>query len=105
MKAPATIHRRRIAIALPAVAFGFTAGCSQVPPAQPVATAPAPAPSAAQPAWTDKPVFSIVDIQIHDGKGFGEYVAGHTATIAQASLIDCTRARRSTSGCTIDCSA
>jgi len=34
--------------------------------------------------WTDQPAFSIVCVSIHDGKAFGQYVAGHTPSIAAA---------------------
>jgi len=77
MKGPTLVNRRCAAVALPSFAMALLPGCSQTPPAQSAA-------SSAAPAWTDKPVFSIVDIQIHDPKGFGEYVAGHTITISQA---------------------
>lgn len=69
------LSRRAAALGMPVALASIASGCA-VPAAAP------PAPPA--PAWTGKPAFSIVDIQIHDGKAFGEYVAGHTATIAQA---------------------
>jgi uncharacterized protein (DUF1330 family) len=34
--------------------------------------------------WTDPPAFSIVRIDVRDGRAFGEYVAGHAPTIAAA---------------------
>ena len=34
--------------------------------------------------WTDQTAYSIVRIEVRDGKAFGEYVAGHTPTIAAA---------------------
>jgi len=80
MKSPILINRRCAAVALPSFAMTLVSGCSQTPPAPPAASTAANA----APAWTDKPVFSIVDIQIHDPKGFGEYVAGHTVTVAHA---------------------
>jgi len=80
VKQPINFGRRCAAIALPSFVVALGAGCSQMPPAQPAA----PPSAAPPPSWTDKPAFSIVDIQIHDPKAFGEYVAGHTATIAQA---------------------
>ncbi|MBN8507831.1 MAG: DUF1330 domain-containing protein [Burkholderiales bacterium] len=67
------MHRRDVVALLPAL---LGAGCATPPP-----QAPAPSPAAA-PAWTDQPAFSIVRIDIRDGKAFGEYVAGHTPTIA-----------------------
>lgn len=68
------IHRRDFVAALPAL---LAAGCATPPPA----AAPAPAPAAPR-TWTDQPAFTIVRIDIRDGKAFGEYVAGHTPTIA-----------------------
>lgn len=41
-------------------------------------------PIADEKPWTGKPVFSIVDVQVNDGKAFGEYVVGHSATVAEA---------------------
>lgn len=49
-------------------------GCSSPEPES--ARMPSPRP------WTDQPAFSIVRIDVRDGKAFGEYVAGHTPTIA-----------------------
>lgn len=59
MNPASSITRRSLAVGLP---IAWVAGCAQ------------PGPSA--PTWTGKPAFYIVDIQIHDGKAFGEYVAG-----------------------------
>ena len=42
------------------------------------------APSPEPRPWTDQPAYSIVRIEVRDGKAFGEYVAGHTPTIAAA---------------------
>jgi|JI10StandDraft_1071094.scaffolds.fasta_scaffold17962_4 uncharacterized protein (DUF1330 family) len=63
------IGRRTIAIGLSASAALLATGCTQLRP-----TAP---------GWTGKPAFSIVEVQIHDGQSFGDYVTGHTATIAR----------------------
>jgi uncharacterized protein (DUF1330 family) len=72
------INRRTAALGVPIALAALGSGCA-LPP-----VAPAPQPAPAAPGWTGKPAFSIVDIQIHDGKAFGEYIAGHTASIAQA---------------------
>lgn len=45
----------------------------------PVPRSPAPAPAAA--GWTDKPVFDLLRLQIHDARAFGNYLAGHLRTI------------------------
>lgn len=68
------MHRRDVVALLPAL---LGAGCAAPPPPQ--AAAPSPAP---MPAWTAQPAYSIVRIDIRDGKAFGEYVTGHTPTIA-----------------------
>lgn len=47
------------------------------------ASAPEPKPQAA-PDWNANPVYSIVDIEIRDGKKFGEYIAGHVPSLAKA---------------------
>ncbi len=47
----------------------------------PVPGSPAP-PPAAQRGWTDRPVFSIVRVQIRDERAFGDYLTGHLPTIA-----------------------
>ncbi|MFM8767144.1 MAG: DUF1330 domain-containing protein, partial [Rubrivivax sp.] len=41
-------------------------------------------PSSEPRPWTDQTAYSIVRIEVRDGKAFGEYVAGHTPTIAAA---------------------
>lgn len=46
----------------------------------PVPASPAPPPAAAR-GWTDRPVFSIVRVQIRDERAFGDYLAGHLPTI------------------------
>jgi uncharacterized protein (DUF1330 family) len=66
--------RRDTLIALPAALA--LSGCAQTPPAP--AAAPQPKP------WTDQPAYSIVRVDVRDGKTFGEYVAGHTPTVAAA---------------------
>lgn len=85
---PAFLPRRGFVLAMPALALG--GGCAAPgPSAPPPAPAPAPAPAAAAaPAaprpWTDQPAFSIVRVEVRDGKAFGEYAAGHAPTIAAA---------------------
>ena len=79
------LRRRRLALGAP-LAFGLAwaslSGCASPPAESPN---PSPKPSAdAAAAPTDKPAFSIVDVDIRDGKAFGEYVVGHTATLAAA---------------------
>ena len=60
------------------------AACGTAPPSEPAA-APAAAPSpAAPPDWTNQPAYSIVRIEVRDGRAFGEYVAGHTPSLAAA---------------------
>lgn len=56
------------------------AGCA-APPAPPT---PTPAAPPAPRPWTDAPAYSIVRVEIRDGRGFGEYVAGHTPSVAAA---------------------
>lgn len=84
---PRFLPRREFVLAAPALALG--SACSTPAPAPAPATpapTPAPAPSAGSAAaprpWTDQPAYSIVRIEVRDGKAFGEYVAGHTPTIA-----------------------
>lgn len=72
-----TMPRRNFLLALPAGALLAGSGCGSPPAAAPAAT-----PVATPRPWTDQPAYSIVDIDIRDGKAFGEYVAGHTPTIA-----------------------
>ncbi len=81
-----SMPRRSFVAAVPAL---LAAGaCSTPPPAPAPAAVPAPgpAPGTGAPAtprpWTDQPAFSLVRVDIRDGKAFGEYVAGHTPTIA-----------------------
>lgn len=61
----------------------WLAGCAPAPPA---AAPPAPGgPAAAggpQPPWTHQPVFTLIRFDIRDAKGFGEYIVGHTPTVA-----------------------
>ncbi|MFO1296357.1 MAG: DUF1330 domain-containing protein [Rubrivivax sp.] len=42
---------------------------------------PAPPPASHDRGWTSEPVFSIVRVQIHDMRGFGDYLTGHLPTI------------------------
>jgi uncharacterized protein (DUF1330 family) len=92
-------HRRTLMLALPAAPALWSAGCaSSPPPAAAPGPAPAPAPAPASsssssssppPAlsarpWTNQPAFSIVRVDIRDGKAFGDYAVGHTPTIAAA---------------------
>ena len=86
---PRFLPRREFVLAAPALALG--SACSTPAPAPAPATpapAPTPAPSAGSaPAprpWTDQPAFSIVRVEVRDGKAFGEYAAGHAPTIAAA---------------------
>jgi uncharacterized protein (DUF1330 family) len=71
--------RRNFIIEAPLVMTGFISGCassqSNLTLQQPIAD---------EKPWTGKPVFSIVDVQVNDGKAFGEYVVGHSATVAEA---------------------
>jgi len=45
----------------------------------PVPRSPSPPPAAG--GWTDKPVFSLVRVQIRDARAFGDYLGGHLPTI------------------------
>lgn len=66
------LQRREFVAAAPALLA--LSGCASPEPE----TARPPVP----PPWTDQPAFSIVRIDVRDGKAFGEYVVGHTPTIA-----------------------
>lgn len=45
----------------------------------PVPSSPAPPPSSGR--WTDRPVFSLVRVEIRDPRAFGDYLGGHLPTI------------------------
>ena len=75
------MHRREFMVTTPVLLAG--AGCSTPAPPSPLPS-PAPAATGAPRPWTDQPAYSIVRIEVRDGKAFGEYVAGHTPTIATA---------------------
>lgn len=80
--------RRTLVTAAPAALLAACAAPSSAPaPAtatgSPPATAPG-TPAAPRPWATDRPAFSIIDVDVRDGKGFGEYVVGHAPTIAAA---------------------
>ncbi|MCW5632904.1 MAG: DUF1330 domain-containing protein [Rubrivivax sp.] len=54
------------------------------PPGAPGAvTSPVPASPAPPPPrrWTDRPVYSLVRVEIRDARAFGDYLAGHLPTI------------------------
>lgn len=73
------ISRRNFIIGAHLAMTGFISGCassqSNLTLQQPIAD---------EKPWTGKPVFSIVDVQVNDGKAFGENVVGHSATVAEA---------------------
>ncbi len=71
--------RRHMMLGLPAAVALVSSGCASTAPRT---AAPTPATAPAERPWTDRPVFSVIDVDIRDGKAFGEYAAGHTPTIA-----------------------
>lgn len=60
--------------ALLVIAGAVVLGCASAPDSKPRAA----------PDWTGNPAYSIVDIEIRDGKKFSEYVAGHLPSLAKA---------------------
>lgn len=79
--------RRSFVVTLPAVLAAGACATSGPPTPSPStpdpSTATRPAAPAA-PAWTDQVAYSIVRVEVRDGKAFGEYVVGHSPTIAAA---------------------
>lgn len=72
------LPRRTFVSAMP---VWMAAGACSAPAPAPTG---APAPTAAPRPWTDQAAFSIVRVEVRDGKAFGEYVVGHAPTIAAA---------------------
>lgn len=73
--------RREMVLRLPAAVGLVLAGCDTTP-RQPMPVAAASTP--VQRPWTDKPVFTVIDSDVRDGKAFGDYLLGHAPTIAAA---------------------
>ena len=70
------LPRRDFVTTLPVL---LAAGGCAAPP-----QAPAPTPAPTPRPWTDAPAYSIVRVEIRDGRAFGEYAAGHTPSVAAA---------------------